>query len=62
MNNVAKFPDRLHLNELDSVGDKIRAVTLHNPNLTAAEAIAVLEMVKMDVMNALQRRFGVDEE
>lgn len=62
MNNVAKFPDRRHMVHMDEVATKIRELTQYNDELTYAESIAILEMVKLDVMRDMQRRYGVDEE
>lgn len=63
MSNVAQFPDRRHSLHMDEVADKIRELTQHNGELTYAESIAILEMIKLDIMRDIRERAGfVDEE
>lgn len=62
MTTIAQFPDRRHAVHMDSVGEQVRDLTQRNDDLTYAERIAILELVKFDIMRDMQRRFGVDEE
>lgn len=62
MSAIAQFPDRRHALHMDSVAEQIRELTQRNDELTYAESIAILEMVKFDVMRDMQARHGVDEE
>ncbi len=62
MNNVAQFPDRRHSLHMDEVAIRIRELTQYNDEMTYAESIAILEMVKFDIMRDMQNRYGVDEE
>lgn len=56
MSNVADFPNRRHMVHMDVVGEKIRELTQYNDELTFAESIAILEMVKFDVMRDMRDR------
>jgi hypothetical protein len=60
--NVKQFPDRKHQNEMDRVGDALRDLTRYNDELTYAESIALLELVKFEVMRDMQVRGGGIEE
>lgn len=62
MNSIVQFPDRRHSIHMDEVGNKIRELTQYNGEMTYAESIAILEMVKFDIMRDMQSRYGVDEE
>lgn len=62
MNSILQFPDRRHSLHMDDVATKIRELTQYNDELTYAESIAILEMVKFDIMRDMQNRHGVDEE
>ncbi len=62
MSNVAQFPDRRHSLHMDEVASRIRELTQYNDEMTYAESIAILEMVKLDIMRDMQSRYGVDEE
>lgn len=62
MSQVVAFPDRRHMLHMDEVANKVRELTQHNDELTYAESIAILEMVKFDVMRDMQSRAYVDEE
>ncbi len=50
MSNVAQFPDQIHVREMDRVGNELRDLTRYNSELTYAESIALLELVKHEVM------------
>ena len=62
MTNIAQFPNRRHAVHMDSVAETIRSLTLWNDDLTYAERIAILEMVKFEVIRDFQAQNGVDEE
>lgn len=62
MTAMAQFPDRRNAVHMDSVAEQVRDLTQRNDDLTYAESIAILELVKFDIMRDMQRRFGVDEE
>lgn len=62
MSNVAPFPDRRHMLHMDEVAIKIRELTQYNDELTFAESIAILEMIKFDIMRDMRERAGVVDE
>ncbi len=62
MSNVAAFPNRRHAVHMDAIAETIRSLTLWNDDLTFAEKIALLEVIKLEVMHDLQNKHGVDEE
>lgn len=47
---------------MDEVATKIRDLTQYNDEMTYAESIAILEMIKFDIMRDMQIRHGVDED
>ena len=62
MSNVAQFPDRKHMTHMDGVANQIRDLTQYNDELTFAESIAILEMIKFDIMRDMRERAGVIDE
>lgn len=62
MSAVVNFPDRRHRVHMDEVGTKIRDLTQYNDELTYAESIAILEMIKLDVIRDMQARAFEEEE
>lgn len=62
MSNVAQFPDRQHMLEMDDAATQIRQLTQYNGELTFAESIAILEMIKFDIMRDMRVRAGVIDE
>lgn len=62
MSNVASFPDRRHMVHMDEVATKVRELTQYNDELTFAESIAILEMIKFDIMRDMRVRAGVVDE
>lgn len=62
MSSIVQFPDRHHSLRLDEVAEKIRELVQYDDRLSYAESIAILEMIKFDIMRDMQNRYGVDEE
>ena len=50
MSNVQQFPDRKHTNEMDRVGVELRKLTRYNSELTFAESLALLDLIKYETM------------
>lgn len=50
MSNVAQFPDQIHVREMDRVGNELRNLTRYNSELTYAESMSLLDLVKYEVM------------